>query len=447
MVPTDKTNSFKVISKADYVRLMQEHLQQHGKKISHSHLSSAYEHVTKFVERIKPVLSFNEEGYIIQKLNSKEVPTPKLLIKDHKAKKPNGDYRTRLINPANNFISGLPKLGYKAIKQIFDDNNIDYMPYTIIQALDLKVAAEKLNINPANTTIVSVDAKNYYPSIRYKLVKKAVEYFAKSLDTEKKNTIQLCLEMIKFGMGTTYLQFQDSYYEYDGDKVPDERGLTIGGYESAWLADMVAAYIMLETTDQMRNARYKGMYRDDGIAILKGRYTYQQIVQWRNAFQAKVNQLTGGDYLQYTCEVWADRNVQPMIGAFNDGNVTVNQEISFPYLDIEFKWNNQKTLVFQVHLKPNQKLQYLNRGSAHTKACFNAIPKGVCQRLSKLTTITSENANTSLATLYPQHFKALLYQANLLNKKNYVKYTNPTRSKCEIYTYTPSEPSSQETTT
>ena len=34
------------------------------------------------------------------------------------------------------------------------------------------------------------------------------------------------------------------YYEYDGDQEINNKGLTIGGYESAWLADLVAAYVL-----------------------------------------------------------------------------------------------------------------------------------------------------------------------------------------------------------
>jgi hypothetical protein len=36
--------------------------------------------------------------------------------------------------------------------------------------------------------------------------------------------------MVKFGMSSTLLTFIDQYYEYDGDKDPEEKGLTIGGY-------------------------------------------------------------------------------------------------------------------------------------------------------------------------------------------------------------------------
>jgi len=50
--------------------------------------------------------------------------------------------------------------------------------------------------------------------------------------------------MIKFGMGNMLLTFVDKHYQYSGDENVEERGLTIDGYESAWLADLVVAYIL-----------------------------------------------------------------------------------------------------------------------------------------------------------------------------------------------------------
>jgi hypothetical protein len=49
-------------------------------------------------------------------------------------------------------------------------------------------------------------------------------------------------------MENTLLTSQDQYYIYDGDQSQslDENGFTIGGHESEWLADLVAACIFLE---------------------------------------------------------------------------------------------------------------------------------------------------------------------------------------------------------
>ena len=93
------------------------------------------------------------------------------------------------------------------------------MAKTIIQASDLKKEIEGLNITNTNSTIVSIDAENYYPSIKFKLVKKAIYYFSKDLSEENIIKIEDCLDMIKFGMGHTLLTFVDKYYEYDGGTV------------------------------------------------------------------------------------------------------------------------------------------------------------------------------------------------------------------------------------
>jgi hypothetical protein len=86
--------------------------------------------------------------------------------------------------------------------------------------------------------------------------------------------------------------------------------------------------------------------------------------------------------------------------------VSVAPDTSFPYLDMELFWSNDDdSLQFRVHLKPNQQLKYLNRDSTHTAACFKAIPTGVCSRLAKLTTILPFNENTPLQDLYPLHFQ------------------------------------------
>ena len=37
--------------------------------------------------------------------------------------------------------------------------------------------------------------------------------------------------------------FMDKYYEYRDEENIEEGGLKIGGYKSAWLADLVAASI------------------------------------------------------------------------------------------------------------------------------------------------------------------------------------------------------------
>jgi hypothetical protein len=62
--------------------------------------------------------------------------------------------------------------------------------------------------------------------------------------------------MITFGMGNTLLTFIDKYYEYDGEQEIKDKGLTIGSYESVWLADLVAAFILENSEDLFNDAVY-----------------------------------------------------------------------------------------------------------------------------------------------------------------------------------------------
>ena len=89
-------------------------------------------------------------------------------------------------------------------------------------------------------TIASVDAINMYASIKLATIKRAVRLFARTLTTAIKKSINLCLELIHFGMSSTLICFNGEYYEYHrGEK--SEQGLAIGGYDSAFLADLVAS--------------------------------------------------------------------------------------------------------------------------------------------------------------------------------------------------------------
>ena len=418
IVPTDKTNSFLPMKRQHYEEQMLIHLSKHGKEITPDELTTATQNAYRFLSEIGPHLSKQEFSFLKEQIDSKAIPTPKLLIKDHKPRNPtNGTHPTRLIAPSQNFIAGFPKMGYIAIKKIFEAAECQHTKYLIEQSYHLKRNLEGLHLTAKNSTIASIDAKDYYPSVKFKLVKKAIEHFAKDLPEPGQTTINLALKMIQQGMNSTYLSFNGKYYLYDGDQQPDEKGLTIGGNESAWLSDVVGSYLFQNSQDLFHQTYYNGIYRDDGIVIFKGKWTAQHISNWMMEFQNRIDELTEGDYLQYTCEIWHDPTHQgPLTTPLNNNSkVTLDSNNNFPYLDMELYWNKDGKLETRVHLKPNQRLLYLNRASTHPSHCFRNIPLGVGQRLAKLTTMTNENMDAPLDSLYPAHYKALR-KARLLDQ-------------------------------
>jgi len=143
---------------------------------------------------------------------------------------------------------------------------VNYSRNTINQASDLKNDLESMKLNRKEVTTISLDIEAMYPSITFNMVRKAIEFFAKKLNDEQKIIIKDCLKMIGFGMGNTLITFKDKYYEYGGSTNIEERGLTIGGYESAWLADLVASFLLENSQDLFeQTSKYHGIYRDDGI--------------------------------------------------------------------------------------------------------------------------------------------------------------------------------------
>lgn len=89
-----------------------------------------------------------------------------------------------------------------------------------------------MNTSQYSRWISKIEA--FYPSTKFKVVERAVKYFAKDLSADQNKTINECLKMIKFGMSNTLITYRDKYYEYDGDEEISNKCLTpIGGYESA----------------------------------------------------------------------------------------------------------------------------------------------------------------------------------------------------------------------
>ena len=143
--------------------------------------------------------------------------------------------------------------------------------------------------------------------------------------------------MTKFGMCNTLITFIDKYYKYGGFENINERGLTIGGYKSAWLADLVASYIFYSTKDLFVNTTlHYGICRDDGIIFLRGKWTNKNIYKWIKIFQIRANNLLDSD--KHICYRLATQGLRTTRCI----RTTVENQII--YLGTEKKITQQKTL-------------------------------------------------------------------------------------------------------
>ena len=81
-------------------------------------------------------------------------------------------------------------------------------------------------------------------------------------------------------MKSNILTFRDKYYEYGRSEDKENKGLAIGGYESAFLADLVVSYIMEKTKGHFKKSKFRGIYRDDGIVAWEKKMSKKEIVNW-----------------------------------------------------------------------------------------------------------------------------------------------------------------------
>jgi hypothetical protein len=179
--------------------------------------------------------------------------------------------------------------------------------------------------------------------------------------------------------------------------------VTIGGYESAWLADLVAAFVLENTTKLFDKAIYDGIYRDDGLVIMTGLKSNKEIGEWLSSFQKKVNVVTGYEGLIFTVSIWREEEDNDV----GHPKAEVVKSSHFPFLDMEKSWSDEGDLRFGVYLKPGQKLKYLNSDSSHPPHCFRAITRGVFGRLASLTSLTKNSRYKYIQDLYPWHHQAL----------------------------------------
>ena len=60
--------------------------------------------------------SVQEEYFVRQSLAARVIPSPKIMIKDHKKINDKGELLTRLVIPTTNFTATLSRIGYLGIK-------------------------------------------------------------------------------------------------------------------------------------------------------------------------------------------------------------------------------------------------------------------------------------------------------------------------------------------
>ena len=101
---------------------------------------------------------------------------------------------------------------------MLDKAKVNHSRVSIVQAYNLRKIIEELKVKRDEVTIASVDTINMYLSTKLSTIKKAVRLFTRKLTAATKKTINLCLELIRFGMSSSLISFDGEYYKYHSGK-------------------------------------------------------------------------------------------------------------------------------------------------------------------------------------------------------------------------------------
>ena len=215
---SDKTNRWIPIQVSYYHKKMMENLNKNCVKIDVTYLKRVEEAAMVLYHDYKPYMDEGEQGYVESWIKPRDVPTPRLPVKDHKERREGGFWPVRLVIPVTKYTQCFAKIGYTIIQKTFDKRGVKYMKYTIKQAKCLKLDLERIGrkeaIKMEKDLIVKLDIKAMYLSITYELVAEAVHYFTKGFLEDDKMRFEAGLGILKFSMSNCLKIFGEEYFQY-----------------------------------------------------------------------------------------------------------------------------------------------------------------------------------------------------------------------------------------
>ena len=219
------------------------------------------------------------------------------------------------------------------------------------------------------------DIDSFYPSITEELLIKSMAYLKTfSFITEYEE------ELILHCRRSLLVSNDNSVWQ----KKQGEFDTTMGSLDGAEIAEAVGLYLLSKVTNTLP-AHLVGLYRDDGLSVIKG--SRSEVERAKKA----IISIFKGEGLSITCE---------------GGSKVVD------YLDVAF---NLADGSYCPYVKPNTKTKYVSTYSNHPRTILSRIQDNVCQRLSR------NSSSQEMFERHTQHFEHALVAAGHPGKMKYME--------------------------
>ena len=350
-IKADKTNNIYEVSKATYVKYMNDNVTAHYEKApqgTERDINVEARGITerlKISDRVEPIA--HKEAYVT--------------LKDHKKGFPN-DPKCRLINPAKTNIGLLSK---KILQKV--NSNIRLI-CKLKQWRSTNETLEWYNALPNKTrhVFLQLDIVDFYPSISKTLFIEAIE-FAKTItniNPEEERILKNSRKSLLFFDNSAWKKKKktpdaDDAADADAtaDADDDDDGLhdvTMGSYDGCEVCELVGLLILRRMSERFPELNF-GLYRDDGLGVHR-RLPGPRLDRMRKDIEALFKNLG----LKITIET------KLTVVDFLDVTLNLHDETHAPYR------------------KPNDEPLYINVNSNHPKSVIKQVPMSVESRLNAI---------------------------------------------------------------
>ena len=330
LTAADKTSDMYRLSKDQYSNLLQ------------NAITSKYKKTDK-----RTATNINKEGIkharevnVIDRIEINGTGSSFITLKDHKENFLNRP-TTRLLNPAKNEIGRISKHILQNINKTLSEE---------IKVNEWKNTESVINWfknipNKHLYKFLMFDIKDFYPSIKEKLLWEAIRFAKLYISTTNKD-IEAIFHARKF-----LLYYNDEPWVKNGESNFD---VSIGSYDGAQAYALIGIF-MLSLLSKYINKNRFGLHKDDGLAILKNTSSLEA---------EKLNK----KYQKLFKEIELDIIIQ------------CNLKITI-YLDITLNLNDGS---YRPYRKPDEETSYIHINSDHPPSIIKEIPQSIEKRLSIL---------------------------------------------------------------
>ena len=235
------------------------------------------------------------------------------------------------------------------------------------------------------------DIVDFYPSITEELLSKCLrwaESFIDISDIDYRTIIHSRRTLLYDHKNTTWTK-RDGIRQFD---------VSMGAYDGAEVCELVGLYVLKQLKE--KTTAEIGLYRDDGLAVLKG----------TGRTTDKIRKIINEIFKDIGLKITSKCNLKVV-----------------DYLDITLNLNTQS---YEPYRKPNDEPLYINIKSNHPPNIIKHIPDAVSKRLSTLSSnnqIFDKAAPTYNKALSRSGYKNKIVYSKEQNTENDKKKRNRTR--------------------